>query len=107
MKSIRASVKLWWKLDDTEKSLIQLDENETVMLKTRLRNGLISPEKGKLEFIYPGWTTPRYLIEDLMKKHHSCSDLELFVISNEKRQLHCQVLIEKSLSVGLKTLYFN
>ena len=59
MKSIRASVKLWWKLDDTEKSLIQLDENETVMLKTRLRNGLISPEKGKLEFIYPGWTTPR------------------------------------------------
>ena len=75
----------------TQKSLVQLAKNETVMLKTRLRNGQISLEKGKLEFMYPGWTTPGYLIEDLRKKYHLYSDRELYIISNEKRELRCLV----------------
>ena len=60
-----------------KKSLVQLGQNETVVLKTRLCYGVVSQEKGKLEFIYPGWRAPSYLIEDLMKMYQSCSDLEL------------------------------
>ena len=78
----------------TKKSLVQLGKNETVVLKTRLRNGVISRDKGKLEFIYPGWKTPKYLMEHLMKKYHSCSDRELYVISNEKGDLRGLVFKE-------------
>ena len=78
----------------TKKSLVQLAKNETVMLKTKLRKGQISLEKGKLEFIYPGWITPRHLMEDLRNKYHSRSNLELYVISNEKRELRCLVFKE-------------
>ena len=49
----------------TKKSFVRLGQNETVMLKTRLRNGQISLEKGKLEFLCPGWTIPTNLIVDL------------------------------------------
>ena len=78
----------------TKKSLVQLAKNETVMLKTRLRNGQISLEKGKLEFMYPGWITPRYLIEDLRIKYESCYDRELYIISNEKGELRYLVFKE-------------
>ena len=71
----------------TKKSLVQLATNETVVLSTRLHNGMISLEKGKLEFIYTGWTTPRHLIEDLRNTYHSCSNRESYVISNEKKEL--------------------
>lgn len=77
-----------------KKSLVQLDENDTVMLKTRLCNGQISLEKGKLEFIYPDWIIPRRLREDLRNKYCSSSNLELYVISNEKGELRFQVFKE-------------
>ena len=75
----------------TKRSLVQLAKNETVVLKTRMRNGLISLEKGKLEFMYPEWTTPGYLVQDLRSKYGSCSDRELYIISNEKMELRCLV----------------
>ena len=78
----------------TKRSLVSLAKNETVMLKTRLCNGLISLEKGKFEFMYPGWTTPTYLMEDLRKKYHLYSDRELYIISNEKRELRFLVFNE-------------
>ena len=78
----------------TKKSLVQLGEHDTVMLKTRLECGVISLDKGKLEFIYPGWETPKYLKEHLMKNYHSYSDRELYIISNEKGELHGLVLKE-------------
>lgn len=87
-----------------KKSLVQLTKNETVMLKTRLRNGQISLEKGKLEFMYPGWTTPEYLIEDLRKKYYLYSDRELYIISNEKRELRCLVFKEGHLQ-NLKNFF--
>ena len=90
----------------TKKSPVQLAKNETVMLKTRLRNGVISRDKGKLEFIYPGWKTPKYLKEDLMKKYHSCSDRELYVISNEKGDLRGLVFKEGCIE-SIKNLFWN
>ena len=78
----------------TKKSLVQLGEHDTVMLKTRLRCGVISLDKGKLEFIYPGWKTPTYLKEHLMKNYYSYSDRELYIISNEKGELRGLVFKE-------------
>ena len=89
----------------TKRSLFQLAKNETVMLKTRLRNGQISLEKGKLEFMYPGWTTPKYLIEDLRKKYHLYSDRGLYIISNEKREL--RVLVFKEGPFNFKNPFSN
>jgi len=88
----------------TKRSLVQLAKNETVMLKTRLRNGQISLEKGKLEFMYPGWTTPEYLIEDLRNKYYLYSDRELYIISNEKRELRYLVFKEVHLQ-NLKNFF--
>ena len=84
------------------RSLVQLGENETVMLKTRLCNGLISLEKGKLEFIYPEWKIRSYVSDDLKKKYHLCSDRELCIISNDKGELRYQVvrIYLKSVLVG-------
>ena len=90
----------------TKRSLVQLDENETVVLKTRLCYGVISLEKGKLEFIYPGWTTPRYVIEDLVKKYQSCPDQELYIISNEKAELR-ELVFKESRFESIKFFFRN
>ena len=90
----------------TKRSLVQLGQNETVMLKTRLCYGVISQEKGKLEFIYPGWRAPSYLIEDLMKKYQSYYDRELYIISNEKGELRWLVLKDGRLG-SVKSLFWN
>ena len=73
------------------KSLVQLGANETVMLKTRLCKRRISIQPGHLEFIYPGWEIPKYIIDDLMKQYHLCSDGKLYIISNEKKELRLVV----------------
>ncbi|XP_015753320.1 PREDICTED: uncharacterized protein LOC107333065 isoform X2 [Acropora digitifera] len=88
----------------TKKSLVQLAKNETVMLKTRLCNGVISLEKGKLEFLYPGWIAPTYLIEDLMK-YQSYPDRELYIISNEKAEL--RILVFKEGPFNFKNPFSN
>ena len=88
-----------------KKDFVQLDENETVMLKTRLCNGQISLEKGKLEFIYPGWTIPTNLTVDLRDKYHSCSNLELYVIFDEKGEL--RFLTFKEGYFNFKNLFSN
>ena len=90
----------------TKRSLVQLARNETVMLKTRLCYGVISQEKGKLEFIYPGWRAPSRVIEDLMKNYQSCSDRELYIISNEKGELRWLVFRDDRLW-SVKSLFRN
>ena len=90
----------------TKKSLGQLGEDETVVLKTRLCNGLISHEKGKLEFIYPAWRAPRYLIADLRENYQSCRDRELYIISNEKGNLRVLVVKEGRLE-SIKSFFWN
>ena len=90
----------------TKRSLVQLAKHETVMLKTKLRKGQISLDKGKLEFMYPEWTIPRYLVQDLRNKYGSCSDRELYIISNEKRELRCLVFKEGHFE-NLKNFFSN
>lgn len=61
--------------------------NETLVLETRVRYGLLSMEKGDLEFIYPSWKAPEYLTESLYRDHWATPNAKLFVISDEKGEL--------------------
>jgi len=63
---------------------LQLDANEVLMLKTRIRYGKISFEPGDVEFTYPGWIIPQHLVESLKREQFATDDGELFVISDEK-----------------------
>ena len=70
---------------------VQLSQNEIVMLKTRLRDGRISFQEGDLEFFYPQWEIPSYIIKNLYEEHFFHSDVELYIISDEKGHLRTQV----------------
>jgi len=70
---------------------LQLDVNEVLMLKTRVRHGNISFEPGDVEFIYSGWMIPQYLDESLKREQFATHDGELFVISDKKGNLRSTV----------------
>ena len=76
----------------TEFRAIEKLENETVMLKTRVRYGQVSMEEGDLEFIYPQWKVPVDIIHNLNKKYWSTPLVQLCVISDEKGNLRVQEL---------------
>ena len=63
---------------------VQLSQNETVMLKTRLRDGQISMQEGDLKFFFPQWEVPFYIIQSLYEEHRFHSNVELYIISDEK-----------------------
>ena len=58
--------------------------NETLVLQTRVRYGLVSLVKSDLSFIYPDWKVPEYLTERLYRDYWATPDVKLFVISDEK-----------------------
>ena len=79
--------------------------NETVMLETRVRYGEVSKKKNDLEFIYPGWHPPQYLVESLKHEYHTTPDAKLVVISDVERNLRFIVetdIIDKAMNF-LKT----
>ena len=78
------------KSEEKEKP-VQLAENDTVMLKTRLRDGQISMREGDLKFLFPQWEFPFYIIESFYEEHRLHSDEELYIISDEKGHLRTQV----------------
>ena len=61
--------------------------NETLVLQTQIRYGLVSLEKGDVEFIYPDWKAPEYLKERLKREYWATPNAKLFVISDEKGEL--------------------
>ena len=70
---------------------VQLSQNETVMLKTWLRDGQISMREGDLKFLFPQWQIPLYIIQSLSEEYRFYSDVELYIISDEKGHLRTQV----------------
>ena len=74
---------------------LQLDVNEAVVLKTRIRIGKISFEPGDVEFFYPSWTIPQHLEESLKREQFATNDGELFVISDEKGNFRSIARIDK------------
>ncbi|KAL9963906.1 hypothetical protein ACROYT_G027461 [Oculina patagonica] len=69
--------------------------NEALMLKTRIRNGKISFEPGDLEFRYPDWMIPQYLVESLGREYSGTPEGELCVISDEKGNLRSTVKVAR------------
>ena len=89
---------LKWSVDSKSKESpedkgIYLAANETLMLHARVRYGQVSLDKGDLEFIYPDWEVPQFIIQTLKRNHWSTPNGELFVISDEKRNLMHKVNI--------------
>lgn len=69
----------------------QLDVNEALMLKTRIRYGKVSFKPEDVEFTYPGWVIPQHLLECLEREQFAAHNGELFVISDEKGNLRSTV----------------
>ena len=83
---------LQWSVDSNSKESpedegIQIAANETVMLHTRVRYGQVSLEKGDLEFIYPDWKVPQFIIQILQRDYKSTRNRELYIISDEQDNL--------------------
>lgn len=77
--------KLWICLDDHG---IEMKDNDVLLLKTRIRKGLVSLHEDDVHVRYPGWTLPVDIFEDLKRKE---ADGNLFVIVDEKGNLRCTV----------------
>ena len=64
-------------------------DNDLILLKTRVRNGLVSFHDDDVEVRYPAdWRVPGGILEDLKR---TASNGKLFIISDEKGNLRCTV----------------
>ena len=71
---------------------IDMADNDLLLLKTRICNGMVSLHEDDIEVRYPvDWEVPTYILEDLKKKG---SNGRLFIISNEKGNLRCHIKLE-------------
>ena len=68
---------------------IEMADNDLLLLKTRVKNGVVSFHEDDIEARYPAdWQVPVYILEDLKRK---ASNGKLFIISDEKGNLRCTV----------------
>ena len=68
---------------------IEMADNDLLLLKTRVINGMVSFHEDHIEVRYPpDWQVPVYLLEDLRRKAFNG---KLFIISDEKGNLRCTV----------------
>ena len=65
----------------------QLNVNETLMLKTRIRYGKVSFKPEDVKFTYPDWVIPQHLVESLEREQFETHHGELFVFSDERESL--------------------
>ena len=72
---------------------IEMADNDLLLLKTRVINGLVSFHENDIEARYPtDWQVPVYILEDLEKKGYNG---KLFIISDEKGNLKSCIKPEK------------
>lgn len=68
---------------------IEMADNDLLLLKTRVNNGLVSFDENDIEVRFPAdWQVPVKILEDLKNKR---LDGRLFIISDEKGNLKCTV----------------
>ena len=65
---------------------IEMADNELLLLKTRVRKGVISFHEDDVKFRYSGWKVPEYILEDLKR---NASTGRLFIVSDQKGNLRC------------------
>lgn len=82
---------------------IEMADNDLILLKTRVRNGLVSFHEDDVEVRYPAdWQVPEGILEDLKRK---ASNGKLFIISDEKGNLRCTVKnVVKDTVVGVRDM---
>ena len=56
-------------------------DNDLLLLKTRVRKGIVSFHEDELESRYSGWNVPEYIVKDLKR---NASTGKLFIVSDEK-----------------------
>ena len=72
---------------------IEMNDNDLLLLKTRVTDGLVSFHEDDIEARYPAdWKVPVYILEDLKWRK---SNGRLFIISDEKGNLKCRIKPEK------------
>ena len=68
---------------------IEMADNDLLLLKTRVMNGLVSFDDDHVESRYPAdWLVPAHILEDLNCRRPSG---RLFIISDEKGNLRCHI----------------
>lgn len=72
-----------------------LEYNGALMLETRIRYGQISFEPGDLQYLYPDWMIPQYLVESLGREYSGTPEGELCVISDEKGNFRSTVKVAR------------
>ena len=90
---------LHWSVDRKLKEFlrkkeIKMERNETLLLKTRLRNGQVSFEESDVHFRFGDWQIPQHIVESLKEEHKSTSGADL-IISFTNESLCCRVNIGK------------
>ena len=81
---------------------IEMADNDLLLLKTRVINGLVSFHENDIEARYPkDWQVPVYILEDLKKKG---SNGKLFIFSDEEGNIKCHIKsAKKDTAAGAKS----
>ena len=72
---------------------VQIAANETLQLKTRIRNGEVSFQEGDVFFRYGNFQIPQDIAGGLRDEYYQTPCGDLYIISNEKWDLRCIVKI--------------
>ena len=87
---------VYWELKEfTRKKEIQMERNETLLLKTRLRYGQASFAENDVHFRFGNWQIPQCIFEILKKEHNSTPRADLIISALEDGKLRCRVKIGK------------
>ena len=65
---------------------IEMADNDLLLLKTRVRKGVVSFHEDDLKSRYSGWNFLEYILKDLKR---NASTAKLFIVSDEKGSLRC------------------
>ena len=74
---------------------IKIAANETLMLKTRIREGRVSFQDDDIHFRYGNFQVPQEITDKLKEEHGATPCAELYIISDEKQYLRSIVKIGK------------
>ena len=94
--NLRPQCYVHWELKEfTRKKEIQMERNETLLLKTRLRYGQASLAENDVHFRFRNWQIPQCIFEILKKEHNSTPSANLIISALEDGKLRCRVKIGK------------
>ena len=70
---------------------MQIADNETLMLKTRVRYGKVSFQESDVQFRYGTWKIPQNIVDSLKEKYSATKSGDLYIISDGRDGLRMVV----------------